>query len=193
MERKFLEDLDLGEGVKLPKAAIDAIMADNGKDINDTKAKFADYDTIKTRLSEADKKLEGYDPEWKAKAEQADKDAKAQVEAMKMDILLREALAPFQFTSGFAKDGVAAQVKAAGLKVAEDGKTLLGFDDLMKSIKEKSPDAFKPEEDPNKGGAAGGAKLPFGTASTQKPGAAVKPEDVGNLREALGAKLFPKD
>lgn len=192
MERKFLEDLDLGEGVKLPKAAIDAIMAENGKDINDTKAKFADYDTIKTRLSEADKKLEGYDPEWKDKADQADKDAKAQVEAMKMDILLREAMTPFQFTSSFARDGVAAQVKAAGLKVAEDGKTLLGFDDLMKSIKEKSPDAFK-AVDQGGGGAAGGAKLPFATASTQKPGAAVKPEEVGNLREALGAKLFPKD
>ena len=30
MKREFLEGLDLGEGAKLPKSAIDAIMAENG-------------------------------------------------------------------------------------------------------------------------------------------------------------------
>ena len=30
MKREFLESLDLGESVKLPKSAIDAIMAENG-------------------------------------------------------------------------------------------------------------------------------------------------------------------
>lgn len=33
MKREFLEGLDLGEGAKLPKSAIDAIMAENGRDI----------------------------------------------------------------------------------------------------------------------------------------------------------------
>ena len=32
MKREFLEDLDLGEGKKLPKSAIDAIMAENEGD-----------------------------------------------------------------------------------------------------------------------------------------------------------------
>ena len=32
MKREFLESLDLGEGVKLPKSAIDAIMAENDGD-----------------------------------------------------------------------------------------------------------------------------------------------------------------
>lgn len=32
MKREFLESLDLGEGVKLPKSAIDAIMAENEGD-----------------------------------------------------------------------------------------------------------------------------------------------------------------
>lgn len=41
MTREFLESLDLGDGVKLPKAAIDAIMAENGKDINSAKAELA--------------------------------------------------------------------------------------------------------------------------------------------------------
>ena len=33
MKREFLEGLDLGEGVKMPKSAIDAIMAENDRDI----------------------------------------------------------------------------------------------------------------------------------------------------------------
>lgn len=192
MKREFLEGLDLGEGVKLPKSAVDAIMAENGKDIEAAKAPIATLTTekagLQTRLEEANKKLEGYDPEWKAKAEQADRDAQAKIAEMQTDMLIRDALAPYAFTSTFAKDGVAEKVKKAGLKVAEDGKSLLGFADLMKTIQTENPDAFKAED---KGG-AGGGKLPFGVAGTQKPGAA-KLEEAGNLREALGAALFPKN
>lgn len=192
MKREFLEGLDLGEGVKLPKSAVDAIMAENGKDIEAAKAPIAtlttEKDDLQTRLTEANKKLEGYDPEWKAKAEQADKDAKAKVAEMQTDILIRDALAGYTFTSSFAKDGVTDKVKKAGLKVAEDGKSLLGLADLMKTIQTENPDAFKTED---KGG-AGGGKLPFGVAGTQKPGAA-RTEEAGSLRDALGAALFPKN
>ncbi len=192
MKREFLEGLDLGEGVKLPKSAVDAIMAENGKDIEAAKAPIATLTTekegLQTRLAEANKKLEGYDPEWKAKAEQADRDAQAKIAEMQTDMLIRDALAKYTFTSTFAKDGVAGKVKQAGLKMAEDGKSLMGFDDLMKTIQEQNPDAFKAED---KGG-AGGGKLPFGVAGTQKPGAA-KIEEAGTLREALGAALFPKN
>lgn len=34
MTRDFWENFDMGDGAKLPKAVIDAIMAENGKDIN---------------------------------------------------------------------------------------------------------------------------------------------------------------
>lgn len=192
MKREFLEGLDLGEGVKLPKSAVDAIMAENGKDIEAAKAPIATLTTekegLQTRLEEANRKLEGYDPEWKVKAEQAGRDAQAKIAEMQTDMLIRDALAGYTFTSSFAKDGVTAKVKAAGLKAAEDGKSLLGLDDLMKDIQKQNPDAFKVED---KGG-AGGGKLPFGVAGTQKPGAA-KIEEAGNLREALGAALFPKN
>lgn len=193
MKREFLEGLDLGEGVKLPKSAVAAIMAENGKDIEAAKAPIATLTAekkgLQTRLEEANRKLEGYDPEWKTKAEQADEDAKAKIAEMQTDMLIRDAMAKYTFTSTFAKDGVTAKVKAAGLKAAEDGESLLGLDDLMKDIQKQNPDAFKVEDD--KGG-AGGGKLPFGVAGTQKPGAA-KIEEAGNLREALGAALFPKN
>jgi len=33
MKREFQEGLDLGEGVTMPKSVVDAIMAENGRDI----------------------------------------------------------------------------------------------------------------------------------------------------------------
>lgn len=198
MKREFLETLDLGEGVKLPKSAVDAIMAENGKDIEAAKAPIAtltvERDSLNTRLEEANKKLEGYDPEWKSKVEQADNDAKAKIAEVQTDALIRDCLSGIEFTSGFAKDGVTAKVKAAGLKVSEDGKSLLGLDDLMKEIREKNPDAFKEEGGKDGTGAGGaGTKTPFAAAGTQGAGGAPKSQEPGSLRDALGAALFPKN
>ena len=125
MKREFLENLDLGEGVKLPKSAVDAIMAENGKDIEAAKAPITTLTTernsLKTRLDEANQKLEGYDPEWKSKVEQADKDAQAKIAEVQVDSLIRDCLSGIVFTSSFAKYGVAAKVKATGRKMSEDG------------------------------------------------------------------------
>ena len=52
MKREYLETLEIVDG-KLTKAAIDAIMAENGRDIEATKAKFGDYEQIKTDLAAA--------------------------------------------------------------------------------------------------------------------------------------------
>ena len=45
----------------------------------------AERDAARTQLADANKKLEGYDPEWKTKAEQAQQKAAAQVSALKAD------------------------------------------------------------------------------------------------------------
>ena len=197
MKREFLETLDLGEGVKLPKSAVDAIMAENGKDIEAAKAPVAtitaERDSLKARLDEANGKLEGYDPEWKDKVEKADKDAKAKIAEVQADALIRDCLSGIEFTSSFARDGVTAKVKAAGLKMSEDQKSLLGLDDLMKEIREKNPDAFKEETKGGAGAGAAGTKTPFAAAGTQTAGGAAKTKEPGNLRDALGAALFPKD
>lgn len=52
MKREFLQNLKVGDQA-LPKEVIDAIMAENGRDIEDAKKPFADYETIKTQLGEA--------------------------------------------------------------------------------------------------------------------------------------------
>ena len=51
MKREFLQGLQVGN-MPLPKEIIDAIMAENGKDIEAVKAHYADYDGLKEQLDQ---------------------------------------------------------------------------------------------------------------------------------------------
>ena len=57
MKREFLNNLKVGDQ-PLTKEIIDAIMAENGRDIEAAKKPFADYDTIKQQLTEAQTTLQ---------------------------------------------------------------------------------------------------------------------------------------
>ena len=60
MQRKFLEELKIGDQ-SLTKEQIDSIMAENGKDIEATKAKAdksQEIENLKSQLSEKDKLIE---------------------------------------------------------------------------------------------------------------------------------------
>ena len=50
MKREFLQEFKVGE-IPLPKEVIDAIMAENGRDIQKVKSSFADYEDVKAELS----------------------------------------------------------------------------------------------------------------------------------------------
>lgn len=98
MKREFLQNF---EG--LSKEAIDAIMDENGRDIERERSKRADYDAIKEQLAAANRQIEefkGMDidgvkkaaEEWKAKAEQAERDASERIAEMEFNGTLREAI-----------------------------------------------------------------------------------------------------
>ena len=57
MKREFLQGLKVGEN-PLPKEVIDAIMAENGRDIESVKAHYADYDALKASEAETAKQWE---------------------------------------------------------------------------------------------------------------------------------------
>ncbi len=59
MKREFLQNLKVGDQA-LPKEIIDAIMAENGRDIEDAKKPFANHETLKTQLAEAQKTIQGF-------------------------------------------------------------------------------------------------------------------------------------
>lgn len=60
MKREFLLNFKIGDQ-QLPKEVIDAIMAENGRDIENAKKPFADYDTIKEQLATAQTTIKGFE------------------------------------------------------------------------------------------------------------------------------------
>ncbi len=61
MKREFLQSLQVGES-PLPKEVIDAIMAENGRDIEAVKSRYADYEALKEQLAQGESRWqEKYD------------------------------------------------------------------------------------------------------------------------------------
>ena len=60
MKREFLENFKIGEQ-GLPKEVIDAIMDENGKDIESAKKPYADYDHLKEQLKTAQDGLKAFE------------------------------------------------------------------------------------------------------------------------------------
>lgn len=126
---------------------VQKVFAMNGTEMNDLKQQVAtlttERDTARTNLGEANKKLEGYDPEWRSKAEKAENDAKAQVAELQHDFAAQNAVSGVKFSSESAKKAFLSDLKAKNLPVQE-GK-LLGFDDYLANYKKTDPGAFAPD------------------------------------------------
>ena len=102
MKREFLQNLKVGDQ-PLSKEVIDAIMAENGRDIEAAKKPFADYDHIKQQLDEAQKTIKGFQDQdiegvrksakdWEEKYNQAVKDHEAKLADMAFDRKLEDAI-----------------------------------------------------------------------------------------------------
>ncbi len=59
MKTEFLQNFKVNDQ-HLSKEIIDAILAENGRDIEAAKKPFADYDTVKSQLDEAQKTIKGF-------------------------------------------------------------------------------------------------------------------------------------
>lgn len=149
------EDLEKIEG--LSKEAIDKIMALNGADIekHKTAAETAktEADGLKTQLTEANKQIEAFKgmdvegvkksaDEYKAKFEQAQADAKKQVDQLKFDHALDGAL-----TTAKAKNAkaVRALLNTELLKLADDG-SISGLNDQIAKIKTDNDFLFEDDK-----------------------------------------------
>lgn len=123
---------------------LDRVMDLNGADIEKHKQTIAtlttERDAARNQLATANQKLEGYDPDWKAKAERAASDAKAQVAALQSDFAAQSAASGVKFSSESAKKAFLADLKAKNLPLQE-GK-LLGFEDFLADYKKSDPTAF---------------------------------------------------
>ena len=94
MKREFLQEFRVGEET-LPKEVIDAIMAENGRDIQKVKANFADYEDIKAQLTkfQRDQSFEEAAKAWEEKYNQAVESHKAEISRMVFEKVLHEGIA----------------------------------------------------------------------------------------------------
>ena len=93
MKREFLQEFRVGEN-PLPKEVIDAIMAENGRDIQKVKANYADYEDVKSQLTalQQDQTFEETAKAWEEKYNQAVEDHKQQIAQMAFDRSLSEGI-----------------------------------------------------------------------------------------------------
>ena len=194
MKREFLEGLDLGDGAKLSKEAIEAIMAEHGKTKtaldNQIAALTTERDTLNTQLGEANEAIKGFEKldvdgiktkaaEWETKYNTDTQALKDQLAAKEYEYSVNGAVAGLKFTSESARKAFVADLTGKKLPVQE-GK-LLGLEDFVKGYKESDPNAFAPEDDGepaphvvsktsggNTGGAGAVLRAAFGLPTSEK-------------------------
>jgi predicted nucleic acid-binding Zn-ribbon protein len=167
MKREDVKKL-LGDSVA--DDVIDKIMAEHGRDIEKHKTDIGtvttERDGLKAQLEEANKQMESFKgmdiegvkksaDDWKAKAEQAAKDAESQVSKLKFDHALESAL-----TGAKAKNPVAvrALLKEADLKLGEDGQ-IVGLKEQLEKVKADNDYLFESDEPDPKIVAPGNTKV----------------------------------
>lgn len=132
-------------------------------------------DGLKTQLGEASGKLAGYDPEWKTKAETAQTEAQKQLEALKFNYALNDALKAAKVRDAVS---VKAHLKTDAMKL--DGESILGLKEQLEALKSDKGFLFESDE-----------KLPVFSGRTPGPqtGALTDNEKANAaLREAFGRK-----
>ena len=138
---------------------VSSVMEQFGKDITklqkENEKLTSDRDAWKERAESAETTLKGFEgvdldtmqrelSDWKKKAEDAEKNAQAQIYERDFNDALKTEFESIKFSSDAAKRAIMAEVKEAGLKL-KDGK-ILGLNDLISQMREKDASAFIDEQ-----------------------------------------------
>ena len=187
MKREFLENLDLGNGIKLSKENIETIMAEFGKTKttldNQINTLTTERDGLKTQLDAAGKEIQSYKDmdidgiknkvgEWETKYNNDTKALKDQLESANYNFAVKEAVSGLKFTSESAKKAFILDLTNKNLPL-QDGK-ILGLEDFAKNYKEGDPGAFVSENDD---------KTPMWSRGA---GVDAAPAPLSSLRAAMG-------
>lgn len=187
MKREFLQNFKVGDQA-LPKEVIDAIMAENGRDIEEAKKAFADYDTIKSQLTAAQetiKGLEGQDIEgvrkaakdWEDKYNQAIADHKKAMEDRDFGDRLHEAITK---AKGRNDKAIRALLDVDALKASKDQATDINA--ALEALKKDSGYLFEEEgtPPPYAGGTGSGGVQPQGSGAFNFGFTGVRAKPTGN-------------
>ncbi len=99
------------EGHALPKAVIDAIMEENGRDIENAKKPPADYETLRQSAED-----------WKNRYEQAEKTHQKELSRLRFEGLLTQAVTA---AGGRNQKAIAALLDTEAIQASDDPKTAL--------------------------------------------------------------------
>lgn len=130
MKREFLQNFKVGDQ-PLPKEIIDEIMAENDHDIEAAKKPFADYETVKDQLAEAQKTINGFEgqdiegirksaAEWERKYNEAIAEHEKQMADLAFDGVLKDAITAAKGRNAAAIIGALGTEKVAALKASKD-------------------------------------------------------------------------
>jgi hypothetical protein len=180
MNKKDLEKLGLTaealEKAGLKPEVLDQIIVEHGKDIEAHKTKVTTLETerdgLKTQLGEASTTIEGFKKlkpeelqksadEWKAKYDQATKDAEKQLTGIKFDHALDSALTAAKARNSKA---VRALLKTEDLKLSDDG-SIVGLNEQLEKVKTENDFLFEATAAGDEGDKTKTPKIIAGTKS----------------------------
>lgn len=151
-------------GIEIPEDKVEALnkqVAENYKTAAEFDKKTGKLNTeleaVRSQLQTAEdtlKSFEGVDvntmrsqlAEWQKKAQDAEKDFADKLAARDFDDALKAQMEGIKFSSLAARQSVTEQIRGMGLKLHNGA--ILGFDDAIKAITDKDPDAFVDEQNP---------------------------------------------
>lgn len=127
MTRKQLEELGL------TAEQVDAVMRENGHDMERERAKFADYADVKAQLEKANATIDSmkdYDDvkskiaDYKAQAEKASADAAAKIAQLELEARVKDFTGAKHFVNDFTRDSINAALKGAVNDEANKGRSM---------------------------------------------------------------------
>lgn len=95
---------------------------------------------VDAQLEEANKKLEGFDPDWAEKVKQASKEAEEKVKKFQRQQAVDKCIGEIKFSSEAAKKAFKMELLEKGLPFEND--KLLGLNDYIEEYKQSDPSAF---------------------------------------------------
>lgn len=148
MKRETLEQLGLTAD------QIDAVMKENGNDINREKSRYADYDEIRKQLdaaNEAINKMADYDAvkadvaKYQQEAEAAKKEAAEKVARLELQAKIKDFTNTKKFVNDLTRDAINSQLESALNDEANKGRSL---EDILGELTKDKTDIFKVENAP---------------------------------------------
>lgn len=151
MKREFLQNFKVGEQA-IPKEVIDAIMDENGKDIEEAKKPFADYESIKEQLQTAKdglKAFEGVDVQQlqsqittlNTQLSEKDKEWQGKLDAMAFDGKIKDAITA---AKGKSAKAIAALLDIEALKGSKNQDA--DIKTALENLKKESGYLFEDEQ-----------------------------------------------